>query len=90
MIGHDLAWEVIRPNAKHVGVRTRSKSSISLRVLDNDEILEIELFAMMDFAEQGGLMARERDREAKELVKIRSTREVNEFLVAQGLPPLPI
>jgi hypothetical protein len=89
-IGHDLAWEVIRPIAEHVGIRTRSKSSISLRVLDNDEILEIDLFAMTDFAEQGGLMGRERDREAKEVVKMLSTRELNAFFAERGLSPLPL
>jgi len=90
MIGHDLAWEVVRPSAEHVGIRTRSKSSIGLRELDNDEILEIELFAMSDFAEQGGLIGWERDRKAKEVGRIRSTREVNALLIAQGFSPIPL
>jgi hypothetical protein len=90
MIGHDLAWEVTRPNAEHVGIRTRSKSLISLRELDMDEILNIELFEMTDFAEQGGLLGRERDRDEKVVGKIHSTREVNAMLIAQGLSPLPV
>jgi len=89
MIGHDLACEVMRPNVEYVGVRTRSKSSIRLRELDKDEMREIALFEMSDFPEQGGLPGRKMDRPEKE-VKIRSTREVNALLVAQGLPPLPI
>lgn len=74
---------------EYVGVRTRSKSSIRLRELDKDEMREIALFEMSDFPEQGGLPGRKMDRPEKE-VKIRSTREVNALLVAQGLPPLPI
>ena len=90
MIGHDLAYEVIRPSVEHVGVRTRSKSAIRLRELDSHEIQKIELFAMSDFAEQGGLPGRKRDRPEREVGTIRSTREVNALLVAQGLSPLPI
>ncbi len=90
MVGHDSAWEVIRPSAGQVGIRTRSQSSIKLRELDNDEILEIELFALTDFTEQGGLLGPKRDREEKVVGKVLSTRELNAVLIAQGLPPLPV
>lgn len=90
MIGQELAWEVIWPSKEHLGIRTRSQSLVGLRKLDNDEILEIELFAMTDFPEQGGMLGQERDREEKRVGKIHSTRELNAILVAQGLSPLPV
>lgn len=90
MIGHDWAWEVIRPDAEHVGIRTRSKSAISLRELDKDEMLEIELFAISDFAEQGGLLGRKRDRVEKVVGKIHSTRELNAIFAERGLSQLPV
>ena len=88
-IGHDLAWEVLRPNTEHVGLRTRSKELVSLRELDIDEIQEIELFMFTDFPEQCGLLGRERNRESIE-GKGPSISELNQRLVSQGLPPLPI
>lgn len=90
MIGHDSAWEVIRPIAEHVGIQMLSKSSISLRELDNDEILEIELFSLSDFAEQSGLPGRKRDREEKVAGKIRSIREINALFAERGFSPLPV
>ena len=86
MIGHDSACEVIRPIAERGGIQMLSKSSISLRELDNDEILEIELFALSDFAEQSGLPGRMRDREEK----IRSIRDINALFAERGLSPLPV
>jgi hypothetical protein len=90
MIGHDLACEVIRPTAEHTGMRTRSKSAISLRCLDIDEVLGIELFAMSDFAEGGGLPGWKRDTPEEGGGSVRTTREINDLLAAQGIPPLPL
>ena len=71
-----------------MGHRTRSKSAISLRQLDLDERLEIELFAYTDFADQSGLPGRERDRE--ELGDPGpSIRELNVLLAQRGISPLP-
>jgi hypothetical protein len=91
MIGHDLAWEVVRPSpsGEHVGNRTRFRLSISLRQLNPDEVLGIELFALSDFAEQSGLPGLKRDREEKQVGKLLSTREINELFAQRGLSPLP-
>jgi hypothetical protein len=72
-----------------VGNRTRSKLSISLRQLNPDEVLGIELFALSGFAEQSGLPGFKRDREEKHVGKQLSTREINELFAQRGLSPLP-
>jgi hypothetical protein len=82
MMGRDLVWEVLTPNAE------RSEAPVSLRLLEKEEYLEIELFAYTEFPEQSGLPGRERDRSEKGDPDP-SIKELNVLLAERGISPLP-
>jgi len=88
MMGHDLVWEVLAPNAEHTGHRTRSEAPVSLRLLELDEILEIELFAYTEFPEQSGLPGQMRDRPEKG-DRDPSIKELSALLAERDISPLP-
>lgn len=85
--GHDLAWEVLTPSAEWMEYRRRSKAPVSLRLLELDELLEIELFAYTEFPEQSGLAGLQRDRLEKGDPDP-STKELSVLLAERGISPL--
>ena len=66
----------------------RSEAPVSLRLLELDEFLEIELFAYTEFPEQCGLPGQERDRPEKG-DRDPSIKELSVLLAERGISPLP-
>jgi hypothetical protein len=85
--GQDLAWEILTPSEEWTGYPTTSKAPVSLRLLELDELLEIELFAYTEFPEQSGLPGLERDRIEKGDPDP-STKELRALLAERGISPL--